>query len=32
MAYTLHATCGTAAYSPRNWLQRGAARPVRGFD
>lgn len=32
MAYTLHATCGTAAYSPRNWLQRSAALPVRGFD
>jgi phytanoyl-CoA hydroxylase len=31
MAYTLHATCGTAAYSPRNWLQRSAALPVRGF-
>lgn len=31
MAYTLHATCGTAAYSPRNWLQRSPALPVRGF-
>jgi phytanoyl-CoA hydroxylase len=31
LAYTLHATCGSATYSPRNWLQRGAARPVRGF-
>jgi phytanoyl-CoA hydroxylase len=31
LAYTLHATCGSAAYSPRNWLQRGAALPVRGF-
>jgi phytanoyl-CoA hydroxylase len=31
MAYTLHATCGTARYSPRNWLQRSAALPVRGF-
>lgn len=31
MAYTLHATCGTAAYSLRNWLQRSAALPVRGF-
>jgi phytanoyl-CoA hydroxylase len=31
MAYTLHATCGSAAYSPRNWLQRSAALPVRGF-
>jgi phytanoyl-CoA hydroxylase len=31
MAYTLHATCGTARYSPRNWLQRSAALPVSGF-
>jgi phytanoyl-CoA hydroxylase len=31
LAYTLHATCGTAAYSPLNWLQRSAALPVRGF-
>jgi phytanoyl-CoA hydroxylase len=31
MAYTLHATSGTAAYSARNWLQRSAALPVRGF-
>jgi phytanoyl-CoA hydroxylase len=31
MAYTLHATCGTAAYSARNWLQRSASLPVRGF-
>ncbi len=31
MAYTLHATCGTAAYAPHNWLQRSAALPVRGF-
>lgn len=31
MAYTLHATCGTARYAPRNWLQRSAALPVRGF-
>lgn len=31
LAYTLHATCGTARYSPRNWLQRSAALPVRGF-
>ncbi len=30
-AYTLHATNGRAAYSPRNWLQRTAALPVRGF-
>ncbi|MDO9095566.1 MAG: phytanoyl-CoA dioxygenase family protein [Rubrivivax sp.] len=32
LAYTLHATCGTAAYSPLNWLQRSADLPVRGFD
>ncbi|MEN9538691.1 MAG: hypothetical protein RLZZ126_926 [Pseudomonadota bacterium] len=31
LAYTLHATCGTAAYSPLNWLQRSQL-PVRGFD
>jgi phytanoyl-CoA hydroxylase len=31
MAYTLHATDATAAYSPLNWLQRDAALPVRGF-
>lgn len=31
MACTLHVTDGTAAYSPRNWLQRGAGLPVRGF-
>jgi phytanoyl-CoA hydroxylase len=31
LACTLHATCGTATYSPRNWLQRSAALPVRGF-
>lgn len=31
LAYTLHATCGTAGYSPLNWLQRSAALPVRGF-
>jgi phytanoyl-CoA hydroxylase len=31
MAYTLHATCGTASYSARNWLQRSASLPVRGF-
>ncbi len=30
-AYTLHVTDGRAAYSPRNWLQRGDALPVRGF-
>ncbi len=32
MAYTLHATCATARYSPRNWLHRSAALPVRGFQ
>ena len=31
LAYTLHATDATAAYSPLNWLQRSAALPVRGF-
>jgi phytanoyl-CoA hydroxylase len=31
-AYTLHATDGRALYSPRNWLQRGADLPVRGFE
>lgn len=30
-AYTLHVTDGASAYSPRNWLQRDAALPVRGF-
>jgi phytanoyl-CoA hydroxylase len=30
-AYTLHATDGRSVYSARNWLQRGAALPVRGF-
>lgn len=30
-AYTLHATCGNALYSPQNWIQRDAAFPVRGF-
>ncbi len=30
-AYTLHATDGRAAYSARNWLQRGTAMPVKGF-
>ncbi len=32
LAYTLHATCGTAAYAAQNWLQRSPALPVRGFD
>lgn len=31
-AFTLHATNGRAAYSPRNWIQRDAGFPVRGFD
>ena len=30
-AYTLHVTDGASAYSPRNWIQRGAALPVTGF-
>lgn len=30
-AYTLHVTDQRSAYSPRNWLQRGAHLPVRGF-
>ena len=30
-AYTLHATDGRAAYSPRNWIQRDVSFPVRGF-
>jgi phytanoyl-CoA hydroxylase len=32
LAYTLHVTDGSAAYSPQNWLQRSAALPVRGLD
>jgi len=32
LAYTLHVTCGTAAYAAENWLQRGADFPVRGLD
>jgi phytanoyl-CoA hydroxylase len=31
LAYTLHVTDATAAYSPANWLQRGAQFPVRGL-
>ena len=31
LAYTLHATDASAAYSPLNWLQRGPSLPVRGF-
>lgn len=30
-AYTLHVTDAASAYSPRNWLQRDASLPVRGF-
>jgi phytanoyl-CoA hydroxylase len=31
-AYTLHVTDASSAYSPGNWLQRGPALPVRGFE
>jgi phytanoyl-CoA hydroxylase len=31
-AYTLHVTDAGSAYSPLNWLQRGPALPVRGFE
>ena len=31
LAYTLHIVEGTAAWSPLNWLQRGADDPARGF-
>jgi phytanoyl-CoA hydroxylase len=31
LAYTLHVTDGSATYSALNWLQRGAALPVRGL-
>jgi phytanoyl-CoA hydroxylase len=30
-AYTLHVVDGTAAYDPRNWLQRRPEFPARGF-
>jgi len=30
-AYTLHATDGSTHYSPRNWIQRDASFPARGF-
>lgn len=30
-AYTLHVTDARAAYSARNWLQRGAGLPLQGF-
>jgi phytanoyl-CoA hydroxylase len=31
-AFTLHATDAATVYSPRNWIQRDARFPVRGFD
>ena len=31
LAYTLHVTDASAAYSKLNWLQRGPALPVRGL-
>ncbi len=31
-AYTLHVTDGRTVYSPKNWIQRGANLPVRGFQ
>jgi len=31
LAYTLHVTDASAAYSPLNWLQRGPVLPVRGL-
>ena len=31
-AFTLHATDARTAYSARNWIQRDADFPVRGFD
>ena len=31
LAYTLHAVDAAAGYSPRNWLQRPADAPARGF-
>lgn len=30
-AFTLHVTDGTTHYSPKNWIQRDASFPVRGF-
>lgn len=30
-AYALHVVDGAAAYSPDNWLRRGADMPLRGF-
>lgn len=31
MAFTLHVTDASSAYSPRNWLQRGVDLPLQGF-
>jgi phytanoyl-CoA hydroxylase len=31
-AFTLHATDARTIYSPRNWIQRDARFPVRGFE
>ena len=31
-AFTLHATDGATRYSTRNWIQRDASLPVRGFE
>jgi phytanoyl-CoA hydroxylase len=31
LAYSLHIVSGRAAWSPLNWLQRGAGDPARGF-
>jgi phytanoyl-CoA hydroxylase len=31
-AFTLHATDARTEYSPRNWIQRDAGFPARGFD
>jgi len=30
--FTLHATDAVTKYSSRNWIQRDACFPVRGFD
>jgi phytanoyl-CoA hydroxylase len=31
-AFTLHATDARTFYSSRNWIQRDASLPARGFD
>jgi len=31
-AYSLHVIDARATYRPDNWLQRGAAMPLRGFE